>query len=401
MDELRRRAQPLLDEPPVAPLPIGELHRRASRRRTRRAVASVVVVGAAVALSVALVVSTHTSSSERVAVVPTTLGATTTTTLPLPGVGVPTRFVSLRDDTDAHEYLEISDARTGVVVKTLWRVPGDGSYVTGTAVGPNGRIWVTLNRGPKRRDPQADGGVPLPHTCSSLLVQIDPRTGTVQTLLYGGDNELIEEIDPSPTGDRIAYSHSGCLPDSASSLQVKELATGRVETIDTAAAKCPRYGGGPRWSLNGDALVFRCSGTHSAQISIVPVGASASEVRATTAPETPTCDIDSFTVTRDGYAAIENCGNGYVMPGSGRLVRYDPSLQFVSRQVIGQCVNGDSIGGDAHSQAVLISAYMFCSATAKEPFTRLFTDTGQGLRHPALVSIAGGYPTIAEIAFLP
>src|SRR5450631_1193891 len=140
MDELRHRAQALVDHPPVPPTPVVELRRRARRRRARHnvaaAVAMVVAIGC-VAAVVARIADGRTPSHVQVE-------PTTPTTLFAGPVGWPDTFVSTRvggSATGASTYaVAISDARTGRALRTLYTLPSDGSRVSGTAVGPDGNI---------------------------------------------------------------------------------------------------------------------------------------------------------------------------------------------------------------------------------------------------------------------
>jgi hypothetical protein len=419
MDELRNRAQRLLDDPPVAPTPIADLRRRAHRRRTRRAAAAGVVVVGASALVFAA--ARATSTSPRVQVAPTTVASTLPpVTTPPVAIGAPASFVSTRGEPQTPNLtVAVSDTLTAKILKTLVSVP-TGFDVTGTAIAPNGDIWVTLDKGPKMLGHVANGN-PQPHTCASTVLDIDPRTGTSKTVLRGGDDELLTDAQPSPTGDRVAYLHSGCATDAfGPTLQIRDLGTGAVLSIGAGLERC-HFLADPRWTPHGRSLALRydkspgppdpgtgglCGQSAPGELLVVSAEQSQPGLGGPSAPAASGCAIDAVAVTSTGYAAVEHCGLAHpdfpeqlFIDGAVRLVRYDGSLRVVSRTPLGQCEDGASIAGDRRSPTVVVSTYQFCAAAGQaQPFTKVFVDTGRG---PArqIASLPGGSTEVDDLSF--
>jgi hypothetical protein len=289
--------------------------------------------------------------------------------------------------------------------------------VTGTAIGSDGDVWVTLNRGPAQGPGDLAGGDPLPHTCSSVVVRIDPRTRKVTTVLRGTDNELITDVQPNPKTNRVAYVQAGCAVDPVyhfAALQVKDLTSGRVLTLATNLWHC-HWLGSPRWTADGNHLAFRylnVSGrpfpaamrscktfavNQHYQIAIVAVHESGFAARIKTTPPDPGCDIAEAAVTKGGFAALETCGPLDIY-GPTRLVRYDDALQPISRTRIGQC-GGNSIAGDPRTQTVVVSGYQYCAGTRSDPMTNVYIDAGPVHTARELLSLPGGGPVIDNLAY--
>ena len=72
----------------------------------------------------------------------------------------------------------------------------------------------------------------------------------------GGDDLAARGVQPSPTGDRIAYLHSGCAASYFdNSLEVKDLTTDAVVSIGARLPRCHILTT-PRWSLDGAKLAI-------------------------------------------------------------------------------------------------------------------------------------------------
>ncbi len=306
----------------------------------------------------------------------------------------------------------VYDALTGRVLRTLFSAPAGASNISGTAIGPSGDVWITVNTGP-RLIGHIDGGGPIAHTCTSTVYRVDPRTGTRTTVLRGTDDELITDAQPSPTGDRIAYLHSGCATSYFNnSLVVKDLASGHVVEIGAGLPRCHLLYG-PRWTADGDhlAVVYGKAGTtnysgpqgtcsESGPNALVVVSARLSSpgIAGATAATTPGCAVSAATVTKSGFAAVEHCGAPLFIGGPVRLVRYDAALHVTATTALGQCENGSSIGGDTRTDTVIVSTYQFCpSDTRLDPVTKVFVDTVSKPRQ--LLALPGGYTAVDRIAF--
>jgi hypothetical protein len=408
MDELRRRAQTLLDRPPVEPTPVAVLARRVRQRRMHRAVATLVpLTCVVVAVLVAVGVFAESSHGTRVEVAPTTA-----TSVPAGrNVGAPDTFVSTRVGTDGRGLVGISDARTGRLLQTLLTLPANRvSTVSGTAIAPNGDVWITVNRGPKYLG-HVDGGNPQPHTCASTVLAVDPRTKHVRTVMRGGDDELIDDVQPSPVDGRVAYLHSGCVASYfESSLEIKDLASGAVVNIGDALPRCHKLWN-PRWTADGRNVVVvygkastpnyaggpgTCSELLAAQVTVVSADRPQDGMEGVTSPNATGCEVNAVAATKDGYAGVEHCGAQFIS-GPTALVRYDRDLHVVSRSPLGECENGASIGGDGRTDRVIVSTYQFCGASLSQAATKVFVASGADVRH--LLSLPGGYTAIDTLAF--
>jgi hypothetical protein len=410
MDELRHRAQALLDHPPVPPTPVVELRRRARRRRARHNITAVVATVAAVgcvAAVVARIADGRTPSHVQV--------EPTTPTLFSGPVGWPDTFVSTRvgeSATGAPTYtVAISDARTGRALRTLYTLPSDGTRVSGTAIGPDGDIWITVNRGPKMLGHTADGN-PQPHTCASIIVTVDPRTGTRQTVFTGGDDELLTDAQPSPDGHRVAYVHGGCAAArTVERLEVRQLASGQVTDLHVSSTPC-NFLFDPRWTADGRDLAFGqadpgqdCNTPAASKLAVVSAASVPRTTPVVSAPAAPNCSVAAVTTTTDGFASVEQCrapNSQFPEPifidGAVQLVRYDRHLEPISRVSLGQCDDGASIAGTPRSSAVIVSNYQFCAATgASSPATKLFTDDAARLR--LITTIHLGETVIDQLSF--
>jgi hypothetical protein len=392
--------------PPADHDALAEVQRRGRRKQRRRLATrgSIAVVIIAGLVAGAIAIGGRDDGRRSVTVEPTTTK-----------VGAPNTFVSTRDRADGGVNVAISDARTGAIEQTLYTAPArtTGSYVSGTAIAATGEVWITVNRGPRMLGHVA-GGAPQAHSCSSEVVQIDPRTGAQHTLTLGSDDELITDVQPSPTGGRIAYLHSGCADYYFdNSLQVKDLATDAVVSIGAQLPRCHILAT-PRWSLDGAKLAVLygaasgpeyqgplggCTSPETVHVALVSALASQPGVAAPlTAPVDPGCQVAAVAVTKNGYAGVEQCGPSDFIDGPARLVRYDSALEPVSSAPLGSCEDGASIAGDRASRSVIISTYQFCNPPGTtNPVTKVFTDTGTG---PHLLStIPGGNTAVDFISF--
>jgi hypothetical protein len=328
----------------------------------------------------------------------------------------PDTFVSVRTvptGSGASTIVAISDARTGKVLRTLLTEPASsGTQVSGTAIAPTGDVWITLNRGPSMGGHVA-GGDPHPHSCMSTLVRINPRTLKQSSESLGNNNELVSDMQPSPTGDRIAYLHAGCATSYFdNSLRIKDLTSGRVVSIGAGLPRCHVLAN-PRWTLDGRNLAFlygaaigptytgalgTCSEWGPSHLVVASAQRSQRGADGSTAPADPGCEVNALAVTSDGYAGVEHCGSSFYISGPARLIRYDRALKPASRSPLGQCENGASIAGNRSSAAVIISTYQFCGGNnVPEPTTKVFADSGPGPRQ--LASIPGGYTAVDHIAY--
>jgi hypothetical protein len=410
MINLRDVARELNDAPVADPTPVASVYRRANalRRRARlvRAGTGALAVGAAVVIAVAVISTQHRDKG-----VGTTPATQPTSSAAL---GWPSDFVSTRLDPSGRSIvIAASDAHTGAIVKTIAEIRASvGTNVTGTAIAPDGHVWVTINRGPGSGS-GVNGGDPQPHSCSSEVRDYDPSNGKFTTVLRGGDDDLISDAQPSRSGESVAYTYSGCATSYFdNSIQVKNLATGAVVTIGASLPRCHLIED-PRWTQDGTGLVFSyapastgdysgpngsCSEVVAGTIVRVSAEHSQSGVEGSTATADPGCSINAVTVTNGGYAALEHCGTTDFINGPVKLLRYDADLRPVTRVSIGDCENGASVAGTTKSSDVIISMYQFCGGDATPgPTTNVFVDDKNGVH--GLLSISGGSTALDHLSY--
>jgi len=329
------------------------------------------------------------------------------------GVAAQTTFVSYRYGSNGHELIDVSDARNGAVVKTLLVVPRNPSAdMTGTAIATDGQVWVTLNTGPACTS-EVLGCGPKPHTCSSKVIAINPRTGTERTVLTGGDNELISDVQPSPAGDHIAYLYSGCATFWFNdSLRVRNLHGTNVVNVGQGLARC-HFLSQPRWSIDGTHLVVlygqptgtaypvaseSCSQPKPSTLVVVSAEHSQTGVTGTAAPLDTGCQVNAVAVTQDGYAGVEQCGVNDYLNGPVRLVRYNDHLIPTSRVPLGNCEDGASLAGNAYTTDAVVSTYQFCNPPGTPgPVTKVFLVAGNHARE--VLAIPGGNTAVDHIAY--
>jgi hypothetical protein len=284
--------------------------------------------------------------------------------------------------------------------------------VSGVAIGPDGDIWITVNRGPKLLGHTSDGN-PQPHTCASTVLTVDPRTGASHTVFTGGDDELLTDAQPSPDGRRVAYLHGNCaVARTVETLEVRRLDSGQVTDLRVSSTPC-NFLFDPRWTADGRDLAVgwaepgpNCNTPGAARLAVV----SADSVQRTTpvvsAPAAPDCSINAVTTTADGFASVEQCRRApdsqfpefVYVDGPVQLVRYDRDLKPVSRVSLGQCGDGASIAGTSHSSTVIVSNYQFCpGAASTTPATKLFADDAAGLR--LITTVYGSETMIDQLSF--
>jgi hypothetical protein len=329
------------------------------------------------------------------------------------GSVAPSTFVSLRANPDTSDaVLAVSDARTGHIVRRLHPLPWDGMNLAGTAIDRQGRIWVTLNRGPTCTNDTAGCG-PKPHSCASRVVVIDPHSGTARTVMSGGDDELVSDAQPSPDGRRLAYLHSGCARSYlTNALLVRPLDGGRTVAIGASLPPCHELAD-PRWTGDGEHLSVvygaapgpgratdgfgGCSAPAPAGLVVVDAERTQPGVDGPTAAADPNCPVDAVVPTAAGFAAIEQCGFGapQVADQGVLLVGLGPGLARVSTTPIGTCGDGADLAVDGPGQHVLISSYQFCPGSAVSPTTILSTVTSaEPIAGPTGITreIGGGDP---------
>jgi hypothetical protein len=412
MIDLHDVARELNDDPVAEPTPVDTIYRRAATLRRRSLIvrlgSGALAVGAVVVVTIAIVGTRN--SDDRINTGPPPASQPPSVS----AIGWPSTFVSTRPAPGGNGFVvAVSDARTGALLKTIAEIPSaGGTNVTGTAITRDGHVWVTLNRGPSMTGHIAGGG-PIARTCSSEVRDYDPKNGTYTTVLRGGDNELISDVQPNPTDDRVAYTHSGCATYYFdASVQVKNLRTGDVVTIGAGLPRC-HFIQNPRWTQNGTGLVFSyakastphydgpngtCSDLKAGAIVVVSAQRSQPGVDGSTTPADPGCSINAATVTDDGYAALEQCGTSSFIIGPVRLLRYDGDLRPLSRVSLGRCQNGASIAGTTKSSDVVISMYQFCGANAlPPPATNVFVAGNAGVRK--ILAIPGGDTALDHLSY--
>ena len=292
-------------------------------------------------------------------------------------------------------------------------MPSDGTRVSGTAIGPDGDIWITVNRGPKLLGHTFNGN-PQPHTCASTVMTVDPRTGASHTVFTGGDDELLTDAQPSPDGHRVAYLHGGCAAArTVESLEVRQLDSGQVTDLHVSSTSTPcNFLFDPRWTADGRDLAVGladpgqdCNTPAAAKLAVVSAESVPPTTPVVSVAAAPNCSLAAVTTTADGFASVEQCrvpNSQFPEPifidGPVQLVRYDRDLKPISRVSLGQCDDGASIAGTPRSSAVIVSNYQFCAATgASAPANKLFADDAAGLR--LITTVYLGETAFDQLAF--
>jgi hypothetical protein len=326
--------------------------------------------------------STAVSPSGRVAV-----GAGR---VPGPARGV---FVAV---SERQQKLGLFDASTGGLVRWLLSEPYHAMMVEATAVDHRGRVWVTLTSGPVCTSGVAGCG-PKPNSCAGEVIELNPSTGSMVTVLTATRGELIADAEPSPDGQLMAYLDGRCDRSYFNQyIRVRNLTTDASWTIGADLPPCHSLGslswvadgtqvvaayGGSRVKSAGANYGFGgCLAPSAAGLTLVAALKSQPGMNGPTAPADPGCEIAAVTATSAGYAAIEGCGTGPTY-GSGpvRLLRYSPQLRRTAQGSLGRCVDGAELRSDESGTVLLGSTYQFCNPPGKPgPKTIAFTDHGHG-----------------------
>lgn len=312
-------------------------------------------------------------------------------------------------------FLAVASAQDGSVLRVLHSLPWDHMNVSGTALGPDNSIWVTLNRGPTYTSNVA-GGAPAPDSCASEVIKVDPYDGKTVVVLRGNDNELISEATPSPKGRLLAYLQSGCATEYFDWwLTVKDLSTGGSWEIGAGLPRCHVLAF-PGWTADSRHLVLTygqasasfysgaegtCSPPDPSMMAVIPATKQARELPSGTITATADagCEISAAVPTASGYAAMEHCGSLFIS-GPVRLLRFADSMQEVSSIDLGACEDGADLAVDRSGQDVIGSAYLFCNRPGNQaPLTSvwMFTSTTQGYKH--VLSLQGGSLEVSNISW--
>jgi hypothetical protein len=230
MDELRRRAQPLLDRPPLEPAPMDQVRRRATRvRRHRRLRVAALAIALAVVVA-AVIVATRGSSPASLHTVgppPTSSGSTTVTS----GAATSGSAIHLPPK------LAFADTANG------WMAAG-GTCSSGSCADPilrhstdSGRTWSRWASVPGTQAVSLD---PLTRRDLSGLVVLDfadPRDGW-----YGQGGQLWSTHDGGHTWHRVVLA--GNVVDVTSTGEstwalVTRCPTGTTSTVAGGTPSCP------------------------------------------------------------------------------------------------------------------------------------------------------------------
>jgi hypothetical protein len=379
VSELRERMQELVETVPVTPSPLRTLERRAQRYRARRATIAAIVACSFVALTVGA--TSYTRGSHRVTVIPQTRpskGADQRAPL-----GAPTTFVSTRRNANGQVVVATTDATSGRIVQTLFDVPG-GSAVTGTAVKSSDEVWITVSRA-------ITTDTTRPY-CESEVVSLNAATGQTRTIWSEDHSHLVEDAQPSPTGDRIAYVLSDCSNYRANSfIQIRDLSNGGTTTLGEGLARC-EFLSSPRWSSDGSSIAFNWSETStgrsnqgvpcdpplSSRLVVTAADTSQNVPRGQTVQASSGCLVDSVAITEDGFATVEQCARadtqltGQFVDGSVHVVRYDNALNRLAIDELGVCGRTASIAGTRQSNVVIVASYQNCPEPNGSGTTRIF-----------------------------
>lgn len=342
---------------------------------------------------------------------------TTSTTHAEGDAGGPSTFVATMPQAGmASPSLVLASASDGSVLNVLHSLPWDLMNVSGTALGPDNTIWVTLNRGPTYTSNVA-GGAPAPHSCASEVVTVDPHDRTTAVVLQGSDDELISDATPSPNGKLLAYLQSGCATEYFDSwLTVKDLSNGESWEIGAGLPRCHVLAS-PVWSSDSEHLVVTygqastpsytgpegtCSTPDPSVMTVIPVTSGASDlpsVRVNGAPD-PGCEISAAVPTTTGYTAIEHCGGNLFISGPMQLLRYSGSGQKLSNIYLGKCEDGADLATDRGGRDVIVSAYLFCNPPGTQPpLTKVWVFAYDSGAPRQILSLEGGTLLVTNVSW--
>ena len=254
-DELQQFFDRVATDVDMAPDLPGRLHARARRRVRTRRLAGAGIGMAAVVAAVALAVPTLRDDTSNIEVVPAPAPTVPTPqpTAPAPtvktgsGYSWPATIVTAREKGRA---LAVVDTRTGVVQRTLHRLPS-GQTVQDVSVSPDGTtVWFQVHTGTQ---------------CKEVVYTAPFAGGPVRRTTAGRSPEV------SPDGRFVAYlapasEHGGPAHPSAylcdGALVVRDLRTG-AERAWIATADPTGHLGQPAWSRDGSRIALSYDGTNT------------------------------------------------------------------------------------------------------------------------------------------
>ncbi|MGH9088081.1 MAG: hypothetical protein ACRDYZ_08205 [Acidimicrobiales bacterium] len=303
----------------------------------------------------------------------------------------------------------VNDAATGDVEHVVMPAVARHMGVDTTAVDRRCRIWLTFSHGPRCAGDTAGCGIP--GTCASAVVRIVPKTGAAKAVLIGSGNELVEDAQPSPGGELLAYVVATCTRTPGKYLVVDDLATGRSWTIGRALAPCHSFGS-LSWSPDGKDLALAygrsalrtvggsrmCGTPLPKELAVVPAMRPAPRLPGRRVHMDPNCQANAVAATRTGFAVLEACGRKYgYRTGPAPLVFFDLMLHETSRSSVGHCLGtSGELRADPSRSDLLGSTQQSCNPMtiplpklAPARYTVLFTDNGSGV-HTVIDRRQGG-----------
>jgi hypothetical protein len=306
------------------------------------------------------------------------LTATGSAAGPVPGWRLSAgQFVSERYSSDGTQFITLSDAATGAVVRRLLPATASGGMqVTGLALDRGGDLWITYSKGP---DYQGDvsNGDPRPGSCANQVDVVHAGTGLVTVALRTGGNVLIWGAQPSPDGRELVYRESGCTAYETSYLQVKGIWSEQHWSIGQGLPDCHLLAGAA-WSVNGRTLLVDygppttpysydpspggCPQWWAGRLVRVSAEIGQSWLAGPTVLADPGCQIDAVGGTNGGGAlAIEGCGGGPDFnSGPVRLLIIGADGRIARRMTLGACADGSEIAMNQVGTAALIGTYFGC-----------------------------------------
>lgn len=345
-------------------------------------------------------VTSHQQLNSSASKSASTSSGSSSTYKPFPPVRAPKSFVAVRllSAQPVSWGVTVNNAANGNLEEVVLPQTWEGMTANSTAVDQAGRVWVTLSRGPRCSTPGLATCHPVPGSCASAVVRINPRTGDPEAMLEGSDNEFIEDAQPSPNGKYLAYVVAPCTLASDHYLRIRDLITGRSWTIGKRLMACQSLSS-VAWSPNGKDLAIDyersrpstpiahgCGTSQSGELAVVPAMRGAVDFPGRRV-RMANCQADAVAATTKGYAAVEACGslNGFQRrSGPASLVLFDRGLHVTSRTSIGACLWGSvELASGAWEFSLLGVFEHYCVSTipgspTPPRTTVLFTDTGSG-----------------------
>jgi hypothetical protein len=226
-------------------------------------------------------------------------------------------FVSaypLSDASEIDRYSLATGRRLGVVVQIpRLRSTASSSSVSTPHLLANGDYMLTLGRGDVCRSSRGACHA-VPNSCSSQVEALGPVSGKARLLFRVSGVWRVSDAVPSPDGRSVALVEYGCR-DSATQLEVRDLATGRSHLVTRQLSECG-LSSDVTWNPSSTKLVFAYA--RHPNLNVLPAGCGLATAPAsrTTGPAgwamirlRAPCGFESSAFDSTGIVAIVGCND--------------------------------------------------------------------------------------------